>query len=586
MKKSIKTALLFSTLIIGAVETPNVINNTSSATQVIAHADDTSTPRLNTFKNLSIVNGQNVGTTDLQNIIINSISEQTNQNISSVNDVTEAELDNLNTLYFPSPVNGVGQFAKNVDFNQLKGIINPQNITSIYLQKVLYSTNPFKALGEMNSLKYIQLVTSNVTNEDLAALKAPNLQAYNFQNIDVSDISQFIANNNLARTTNGSPQIQAAAVGNYNNPTDSALVGLHGSSISDLSQINDQMLYSSSAMSNGYSVPDFKNQVINENYEIDKPQDGSVIRIPIDNLKDVVATRTSNSGVDYQAIYNPSVTYLTANNFSDKNISVIGKDGNPSQSQATTNPTNGIAYLEYKYDGGDIPSTLSFNFVSTLGNSTLTNLFTGTYNVHLSIKPTTQKSSSAANQSQSSASSSTTSSAQDSNDSSEQNKPSSSTQSSSASTEKTNSSSKVQSSSASSEKNNPSSEAQSSSVSEEDTNSASSSQSIPASNESKASSSSAVTPSSSSAVESSATPAETSNSTTVESSHSNNKGTPKNDNVQPKKVETTNSSEHKDAKSLPQTGDQTHQNVFVALGSLLVAISATMLAFVLRRKNK
>lgn len=224
---------------------------------------------------------------------------------------------------------------------------------------------------------------------------------------------------NLARTTNGSPQIQAAAVGNYNNPTDSALVGLHGSSISDLSQINGQMLYSSSAISNGYSVPDFKNQVINEYYEIDKPQDGSVIRIPIDNLKDVVATRTSNSGVDYQAIYNPSVTYLTANNFSDKNISVIGKDGNPSQSQATTNPTNGIAYLEYKYDGGDIPSTLSFNFVSTLGNSTLTNLFTGTYNVHLSIKPATQKSSSADNQSQSSASSSTTSSAQDSNDSSD-----------------------------------------------------------------------------------------------------------------------------------------------------------------------
>ncbi|KOY75920.1 hypothetical protein RZ71_03450 [Apilactobacillus kunkeei] len=183
----------------------------------------------------------------------------------------------------------------------------------------------------------------------------------------------------------------------------------------------------------------------------------------------------------------------------------------------------------------------------------------------------TQKSSSSDSQSQSSANSSTTSSAQSSSASSEQ------TSSSGASKE---------SSSASSEQAKPSSEAQSSSASKEATSSASSSQNIPASNESKAASSSSVTSSSSSAVESSATPAETSNSTTVESSHSNNKGTPKKDNVQPKKVETTNSSEHKDAKSLPQTGDQTHQNVFVALGSLLVAISATMLAFVLRRKNK
>ncbi|KPN80505.1 hypothetical protein RZ76_03530 [Apilactobacillus kunkeei] len=564
MKKSIKTALLFSTLIIGAVETPNVINNTSSATQVIAHADDTSTPRLNAFKNLSIVNGQNIGTTDLQNIIINSISEQTNQNISSVNDVTEAELDNLNTLYFPSPVNGVGQFAKNVDFNQLKGIINPQNITSIYLQKVLYSTNPFKALGEMDSLKYIQLVTSNVTNEDLAALKAPNLQGYNFQNIDVSDLSQFIANNNLSRTTNGSPQIQATAVGTHANDTDAALVGLHGSSVSDLSPLNGQMLYSSAAMSNGYSITDFAGQVINRDFTIDTPKAGTVIKIPINDLKDVTAKSTSNSGVDYQAVYNPSVTYLTANNFSDKNISVIGKDGKPAQSQATTNQTNGIAYLEYKYDGGNIPSTLSFNFISTLGTSALNNLFTGTYNINLNVRPENPQSSSADSQSQSSASSNDSSSAQSSSASSEQ------TSSSSASKE---------SSSASSEQVKPSSEAQSSSASKEATSSASSSQSIPASNESKAASSSAVASSSSSA-------AETSNSTTVESSHSNNKGTQKKDNVQPKKVETTNSSEHKDAKSLPQTGDQTHQNVFVALGSLLVAISATMLAFVLRRKNK
>ena len=280
MKKSIKAALLFSTLIIGAVETPNVINNTSSATQVIAHADGTNTPRLNAFKNLSIVDGKNVGITDLQNIIINSIDEQTNKNISSVDEVTESELDNLNTLYFPAVINGLNPYAKNIDFNQLKGIINPQNITSIYLEKVLYSTNPFKALGEMDSLKYIQLVTSNVTNEDLAALKAPNLQAYNFQNIDVSDLSQFIANNNLTRTTNNNPQIQATAVGNHENDTDSALVGLHGSSISDLSQINGQMLYSSDAMSNGYSVTDFQNQVINENYEINAPKEGlSLIHI-------------------------------------------------------------------------------------------------------------------------------------------------------------------------------------------------------------------------------------------------------------------------------------------------------------------
>lgn len=552
MKKSIKAALLFSTLIIGAVETPNVINNTSSATQVIAHADGTNTPRLNAFKNLSIVDGKNVGITDLQNIIINSIDEQTNKNISSVDEVTESELDNLNTLYFPAVINGLNPYAKNIDFNQLKGIINPQNITSIYLEKVLYSTNPFKALGEMDSLKYIQLVTSNVTNGDLAALKAPNLQAYNFQNIDVSDLSQFIANNNLTRTTNNNPQIQATAVGNHENDTDSALVGLHGSSISDLSQINGQMLYSSDAMSNGYSVTDFQNQVINENYEINAPKEGSVIRIPINDLKDVVATSTSNSGVDYKAVYNPSVTYLTADNFSDKNISVIGKDGNPAQTKPTTDPTNGIAYLEYKYDGGNIPNNLSFSFTSTLGTNTLRNLFSGKYNIHLNIKPETPKSSSAASQSQSSSSSSVSSSAQSSSVSSEQTKSSSS--------------------------------AQSSSASKEATSSASSSQSIPAFNESKAASSSSVTPSSSSAVESSATPAETSSS--IKSSHSNNKGTPKKDNVQPNKVETTNSSERKDNKSLPQTGDQTHQNVFVALGSLLVAISSTMLAFVLRRKNK
>lgn len=573
MKKSIKTALLFSTLIIGAIETPNVINNTSSSTQIIAHADDTSTPKLNAFKKLSIVDGKNVGITDLQNIIISSIDNQTNGNISSVDEVTESDLDNLNTLYFSAAAN----VAKNVDFNQLKGIINPQNITSIYLEKVLYSTNPFKALGEMDSLKYIQLVTSNVTNEDLAALKAPNLQAYNFQNIDVSDLSQFIANNNLTRTTNNNPQIQAAAVGNHENDTDRALVGLHGSSISDLSQINGQMLYSSDAMSNGYSVPDFQNQVINENYEINTPKEGSIIRIPINDLKDVVATSTSNSGTDYKAIYNPSVTYLTADNFSNKNISVIGKDGNSAQTKPTTDPTNGIAELEYKYDGGNIPNNLSFSFTSTLGTNTLINLFSGTYsgtfsgtyNIHLNIRPESQKSSNSDSQLQNPASSGSSSA----------NSPSQNLSSSSAS-------SSAQNSSVSSEQAKPSSEAQSSSASKEATSSASSSQSIPSSNESKAASSSAVTSSSSSAVESSATQAETSNSTSVESSHSNNKGTPKKDNFQPKKAETANSSEHKDAKSLPQTGDQTHQNVLVALGSLLVAISATMLAFVLHRKNK
>ncbi|MFY1049656.1 leucine-rich repeat domain-containing protein [Apilactobacillus sp. 1-1-2] len=191
-------------------------------------------------------------------------------------------------------------------------------------------------------------------------------------------------------------------------------------------------------------------------------------------------------------------------------------------------------------------------------------------------------------------------------------KASSETQSSSAAKEANSSSSQSQRSSAAKETNSSSSEPQSSSVAKEVSSSSSesqsssatkeassSAQSIPASNQSTASSSSSVSSSSSSTNESSATPTTPSKSAVVAPKHSksrtpkhsNNNGTPKTDNVQSKqvtakKVETPSSSEHKNAKSLPQTGDSTNQNALVALGSVLVAISATMIAFVLRRKNK
>lgn len=245
-----------------------------------------------------------------------------------------------------------------------------------------------------------------------------------------------------------------------------------------------------------------------------------------------------------------------------------------------------------------------------------------------------QSASSADSQSQSSASSSTSSDAQSSSASSQQAssssaakeannassehqtssaaKASSETQSSSAAKDANSSSSQSQSSSATKEVNSSSSEPQSSSVAKEVSSSSSesqsssatkeassSAQSIPASNQSTASSSSSVSSSSSSTNESSATPTTPSKSAVVAPKHSksrtpkhsNNNGTPKTDNVQSKqvtakKVETPSSSEHKNAKSLPQTGDSTNQNALVALGSVLVAISATMIAFVLRRKNK
>ncbi|CAI2667691.1 hypothetical protein AKUH4B202J_14090 [Apilactobacillus kunkeei] len=166
---------------------------------------------------------------------------------------------------------------------------------------------------------------------------------------------------------------------------------------------------------------------------------------------------------------------------------------------------------------------------------------------------------------------------------------SSSAQSSSAESSAQNSSAESSAQSSSAESSAQSSSAESSAQSSSAESSAqSSAQSSSA--ESSAQSSSAESSAQSSSAESSAqsSSAESSASShvvvpsTSSSSHGNNDGNPAID----KHDTSASTAANKDTKRLPQTGDQTHENALVAIGTALIAMALGLVFFASRRRRK
>ncbi|KOY71749.1 LPXTG cell wall anchor domain-containing protein [Apilactobacillus kunkeei] len=173
----------------------------------------------------------------------------------------------------------------------------------------------------------------------------------------------------------------------------------------------------------------------------------------------------------------------------------------------------------------------------------------------------------------------------------------SSAQSSSAESSSQSSSAESSSQSSSAESSAQSSSAEPSSSATQSSSAESSAQSSSAessaqssSAESSAQSSSAESSAQSSSAESSAqsSSAESSASShvvvprTSSSSHGNNDGNPAID----KNDTSVSTAANKDTKRLPQTGDQTHENALVAIGTALIAIALGLVFFASRRRRK
>lgn len=215
----------------------------------------------------------------------------------------------------------------------------------------------------------------------------------------------------------------------------------------------------------------------------------------------------------------------------------------------------------------------------------------------VAYKKVSTPSSSASGSSSSSSEASQSSSAQSS--SAESSSAQSSAESSSAQSSSAESSS-AQSSSAERSKAESSVTSSSAESSAQSSNAESSAQSSSA--ESSAHSSSAESSAQSSSAESSAQSSSASSHVVVpssSSSHGNNNGNPSTDKHE---ISTPNTENHKnngvtpsvenntsannDAKRLPQTGDQTHENVLVAIGTALIAMALGLVFFGSRRRRK
>ncbi|MBV0914650.1 leucine-rich repeat domain-containing protein [Apilactobacillus sp. HBW1] len=205
-KTSLKTALLFSTLVFGTVQA-NALINQSNNYSIVAHADssnvDTSTTNIATIKDntirkilLSSVNSQeHTNYSDASQITNDDLAKLTSINYNGNGSEKVSSLDNFNTSILPNitsfsidnvDVSGIKDLSPFVQWNKLSSVsLSGDNITS----------EQFSTLGKWSddSLTYLDLSHNNISNLDfLKNIQIPNVQSIDVNHNQISDFTPVV----------------------------------------------------------------------------------------------------------------------------------------------------------------------------------------------------------------------------------------------------------------------------------------------------------------------------------------------------------------------------------------------------------
>ncbi|KPN79909.1 leucine-rich repeat domain-containing protein, partial [Apilactobacillus kunkeei] len=432
-KTSIKTAILFSTLVFGTVQA-NALVHQNETFSVVAHAEsDTSTTNINQIKDSTI-----------KNILLTSVNSQEHKGYQNASEITNDDLQNLTSINYMG--NGSDKILSLDNFNikSLPNIksINIQNVdmssikdlspfakwdklSSISLTYDKISSAQLRTLGEWSANDLTDLYLSNNNISDISFLKnisIPNIKTINVGYNNIKDISPIaginwpklenlnaewnnISDISVISTANW-PNLQSLDADNNNisdinafadtNWTNLQTISASGNKIQnvnalggksskfknlDVFRVDNNAINDISWMS-GYKFnyqSTANNQNVTDTQVITKPENGQSVLIPV-TIKDV----TLGNGVDwtYVASDDNAGTNLEASNISDPNATIIGNDGQPfklvqSSETVSNSYSNGIKGINLKYDGSNT-STVSFNFASNFGINQNT-YFTGLY---------------------------------------------------------------------------------------------------------------------------------------------------------------------------------------------------------------
>ncbi|CAI2659529.1 hypothetical protein AKUH3B101J_13890 [Apilactobacillus kunkeei] len=191
-KTSIKTAILFSTLVFGTVQANSLVHQNETFS-VVAHADsDTSTTNINQIKDSTI-----------KNILLASVNNQENKGYQNASEITNDDLQNLTSINYTGngsdKVLSLDNFnidilpniksinIKNVDMTSLQDLgpfVQWDNLSSVSLSNDKISSEQLNTLGKWSAEDLINLDLSNNNISNLSFLK--NISIPNIQSIDVN----------------------------------------------------------------------------------------------------------------------------------------------------------------------------------------------------------------------------------------------------------------------------------------------------------------------------------------------------------------------------------------------------------------
>ncbi|MCK8619887.1 MucBP domain-containing protein [Apilactobacillus kunkeei] len=191
-KTSIKTAILFSTLVFGTVQANSLVHQNETFS-VVAHADsDTSTTNINQIKDSTI-----------KNILLASVNNQENKGYQNASEITNDDLQNLTSINYTGngsdKVLSLDNFnidilpniksinIKNVDMTSLQDLrpfVQWDNLSSVSLSNDKISSEQLNTLGKWSAEDLTNLDLSNNNISNLSFLK--NISIPNIQSIDVN----------------------------------------------------------------------------------------------------------------------------------------------------------------------------------------------------------------------------------------------------------------------------------------------------------------------------------------------------------------------------------------------------------------
>ncbi|TMT02594.1 LPXTG cell wall anchor domain-containing protein [Apilactobacillus kunkeei] len=197
-KNSIKTAILFSTLVFGTVQA-NALVHQNETFSVVAHADsDTSTTNINQIKDPTI-----------KNILLTSVNSQENKGYQNASEITNDDLQKLTSINYTG--NGSAKVLSLDNFN----INILPNIQSISIGNVdMSSVKDLSPFAQWNKLSSVSLSNDKISSDQLSTLgkwSADDLTNLDLSNNNISNLS-FLKNISI-------PNIQSIDV-NHNQIAD------------------------------------------------------------------------------------------------------------------------------------------------------------------------------------------------------------------------------------------------------------------------------------------------------------------------------------------------------------------------------